>query len=103
MIGRPRASSPWRVSLLNLVILLVILIPCAVGVGVFGWAQHKMEEVPQDVVPDGALGIMKVMEHHGTTFNHRDSMNILVLGIDYNWTDSTHLPYSAGARSDTMF
>lgn len=36
-------------------------------------------------------------------FKDAASANILVLGLDLNWTDDTNLPSSKDARSDTMF
>ncbi|HEY3999954.1 MAG TPA: LCP family protein [Candidatus Xenobia bacterium] len=36
-------------------------------------------------------------------FKDQAELNILVLGIDLNWTDATNLPTSQDARSDTMF
>ncbi|HEY4002825.1 MAG TPA: LCP family protein, partial [Candidatus Xenobia bacterium] len=54
-------------------------------------------------LPGPTGGVWQFMHPPGDHFfGDRDSRNILVLGIDYDYTDSDQ-PFSRSARSDTMF
>ncbi len=104
MIGLPRRGPPWwRVRIVNLLLLFIVLAPTYLFAVYAYHVYNAAHATAKYEVPEGVAGVVKVMENKGITFKGEQSMNVLVLGIDYNWTDATHLPYSKEARSDTMF
>jgi LCP family protein required for cell wall assembly len=74
-------------------ILLALLVAIIIAAG--GAALYF-----RSIIPDVPVTVF--IEPGRLAFGSREALNILCLGIDENWT-SRNLPYSRGARSDTMF
>lgn len=92
LMARPR--TPWWKRLLAVLVVLLVL-GGGVAAGAFYYLAHLVPGTPLspwDLV--GPAG--------GRFFGSQTSRNVLVLGIDYDYTDSG-MPFSSHARSDTMF
>lgn len=101
---KPRVAWWKRVpSLRRLILFSTFLFIVAAGtlVGGFVYIQEFVE--PLAATGGGIGGIFEWKKKPGAIAfpMDKDRMNILVLGIDYN-RDSKGMPYSKGARSDTM-
>src|SRR5579872_2064835 len=91
--GRPRRRRSWkqRIPVIGLAILFVFCI--AIGYLAMRAKSHH-RSIQQEIVnifipaPEQLFG--------------KDRIQVMVLGIDYNY-DERDLPFSKGARSDTIF
>lgn len=97
---------PWyrRVpSLRRLVFFSIFVFLMAVGtlVGGFAYIQQVVQPLASSGVDGVGPGIFKQEEHGRVVFQDKERINILVLGIDYNY-DSKGMLYTKSARSDTM-
>ncbi|MCD6310404.1 MAG: LCP family protein [Candidatus Eremiobacteraeota bacterium] len=84
----------WKRIIICLVILFIIGV-IAIGIGfIYSTGKEKQAafiDIVRMVVKPGKIA-----------FKGKDSLKILVLGLDYNYTEKG-IPYTKGSRSDTVF
>ncbi len=100
------ADQPWYLrvpSLRRLVFfsVFIFLMAIATMVGGFAYIQHVVTPMAESGSTSITPPIFEPEERGRVVFRDRERINILVLGIDYNYTNQGIL-YTKGARSDTI-
>jgi polyisoprenyl-teichoic acid--peptidoglycan teichoic acid transferase len=85
-----RSKAPPRFSLLPLITLVCFLAGMVMGIALIYYAHH------------GGRGTIGAVLNPAGEFPGQQSINVLIMGIDENWTEKD-MPFTKSARTDTLF